>query len=66
MGCQQLYLAVDGNWSLAALGLPCLFGTGFGPAGMTNAKRFDHSTSDAGCAFGEAQTSKCARLNTAG
>lgn len=66
MGCQQLYLALDGNWSLAALGLPCLFGSGFEPAGMMSAKRFDYSTSDAGCAFGEAQMANFARLNTAG
>jgi len=65
MGCQQLYLAVDGNWSLAALRSPCLFGVWFGSAGVMNAKRSDHATRDAGCALVQAQWGNCARLKMA-
>jgi hypothetical protein len=66
MGCQQLYLPVDGNWLLAALCLPCLFDDGFGAAGVLNVKRPDHATSDAGCALVEVRRGTCVRLKTAG
>jgi hypothetical protein len=66
MGCQQLYLAVDGNWSLAALRPPCLFATWFGPAGVMNAKRPDQATRGAGCALLQAHWGNCVWLNTSG
>jgi RNase P/RNase MRP subunit POP5 len=37
-----VYLNDNGNWSLAAMGSPCLFEVGFEPAGIMNAKRVNH------------------------